>query len=103
MAMYRAKTLIESGGFSTNLQLIAHAYEDYELWVRLGAAGYAIKNIPHTIGNYFHEENSLITYAKDDELIVRFYLRIRTRLQHVFRMTRNYMDENSNRSSSLQS
>ena len=79
MALYRTRTLLQIGGFSSSLQLISPGYEDYELWVTLGEHGYSVLNINKIIGEYLIKEDSLITTSYHDKRIVELLLNIRYR------------------------
>ena len=79
MALFRKETLTKIGGFSASIQLITHAYEDYELWVTLGEKGHSVLNIPQIIGNYLIKADSLIATGSKDERIVQLLLNLRHR------------------------
>lgn len=79
MALFRKETLTKIGGFSRSMQLIAHTYEDYELWVTLGEKGHSVLNIPQIIGNYLIKADSLIATGSKDERIVQLLLNLRHR------------------------
>jgi len=85
MAMYRKKTLVSLGGFSTRLQLFSWCYEDYELWVRIGTYGHSVINIPDIIGEYLFKEDSLITKARGDKAFTTKLIRLQARSRMLFR------------------
>ncbi len=51
-SMFRRKVFDEVGGYDTNLK----GWEDYDMWIRMGKAGYVGKRIAKPLFIYFHHE-----------------------------------------------
>jgi glycosyltransferase involved in cell wall biosynthesis len=61
MAMFRKDILLQLGGYSTELMLIAWSgWEDYDLWLSLAQAGYTAKLVPQILSSYRVHSNSMI-------------------------------------------
>jgi glycosyltransferase involved in cell wall biosynthesis len=61
MAMFKKDILIQVGGYSTELMLIAWSgWEDYDLWLNLAQSGYTAKLIPRILSSYRVHPNSMI-------------------------------------------
>jgi glycosyltransferase involved in cell wall biosynthesis len=61
MAMFKKDILLQVGGYSTELMLIAWSgWEDYDLWLNLAQSGYTAKLIPQILSAYRVHPNSMI-------------------------------------------
>jgi glycosyltransferase involved in cell wall biosynthesis len=75
MAMFKKDILLQVGGYSTELMVIAWSgWEDYDLWLKLAQAGYEAKLVPRILSAYRVHPNSMIhtTNAYTDILIQHF-------------------------------
>ncbi|MFM2302984.1 MAG: hypothetical protein RLZZ135_387, partial [Cyanobacteriota bacterium] len=61
MAMFKKDILLQIGGYSTELMLIAWSgWEDYDIWLNLAQSGYNAKLIPQILSAYRVHPNSMI-------------------------------------------
>jgi glycosyltransferase involved in cell wall biosynthesis len=61
MAMFKKDILLQVGGYSTELMVIAWSgWEDYDLWLKLAQAGYKAKLVPQILSAYRVHSNSMI-------------------------------------------
>jgi glycosyltransferase involved in cell wall biosynthesis len=75
MAMFRKDNLLQIGGYSTELMLIAWSgWEDYDLWLSLAQAGYTAKLVPQILSSYRLHSSSMIntTNIYTDILVQHF-------------------------------
>jgi glycosyltransferase involved in cell wall biosynthesis len=81
MAMLKKDILLQVGGYSTELMLIAWSgWEDYDLWLKLAQAGYECKLVPQVLSSYRVHPNSMIhtTNAYAGTIIEHFKQKFRT-------------------------
>jgi glycosyltransferase involved in cell wall biosynthesis len=75
MAMFRKDILLQIGGYSTELMLIAWSgWEDYDLWLNLAQSGYTAKLVPQILSSYRVHSSSMIntTNIYTDILVQHF-------------------------------
>jgi glycosyltransferase involved in cell wall biosynthesis len=75
MAMFKKDILLQVGGYSTELMVIAWSgWEDYDLWLKLAQSGYTAKLVPRILSSYRVHPNSMIhtTNAYTNTLVHHF-------------------------------
>jgi glycosyltransferase involved in cell wall biosynthesis len=75
MAMFKKDILLQVGGYSTELMVIAWSgWEDYDLWLKLAQAGHNAKLIPRVLSCYRVHPNSMIhTTNKYADILVEYF------------------------------
>lgn len=75
MAMFKKDILLEVGGYSTELMIIAWSgWEDYDLWLKLAQAGYNAKLVPNILSAYrVHPDSMIHTTNAYTEILVQHF------------------------------
>jgi glycosyltransferase involved in cell wall biosynthesis len=75
LAMFRRDVLLSVGGYST--ELIEHGWfgwEDYDLWLKLAAAGHAVVQVPEVLAAYRVHPHSMIRQTNRDVMAIGLHL-----------------------------